>query len=278
MKAIAIKHNVKCKIMWISPTYAKELLKKNNKKQRRVVERKLAEYTLSVKKEEWELNGETIKIAENGDVLDGQKRLLAAIAANKGFWTVVVTGLKNKVFGTIDCGQSRAGKDMCEMAGLTCGVNKSAIIRFLLYFEKGQFSAILNSGKASYYVTNKETEAFIEKNKEVLEEAYKNGVYYHSKFPKLTITRFSSLWYLLSRISAKAADEFFEMLITGHNLSPKNPVGQLRNQLIREGKAKGKERVEKIAIFLKAWNLYRDKKRVELLTWSSKREKFPKPY
>src|SRR4051794_37109554 len=50
----------------------------------------------------WRFNGDTIKISEDGDVLDGQHRLFAIIEAKIAVETIIVYGIKRDAFATID--------------------------------------------------------------------------------------------------------------------------------------------------------------------------------
>lgn len=62
-------------------------------------------------------NGETIKIADDGRLLDGQHRLLAIVQANFCADFVVVRNLPNSVFSTIDTGKPRTTADCLNVMG-----------------------------------------------------------------------------------------------------------------------------------------------------------------
>ena len=66
----------------------------------------------------WEFNGDTIKIAKTGDVLDGQHRLWAVIEAKQPIETILVDGIERSAFSTIDTVRRlRTGSDIVALNG-----------------------------------------------------------------------------------------------------------------------------------------------------------------
>lgn len=101
----------------LTPETANELLEHNTLNRplsdRRV--KRIAEQILSGK---WRYNGDTIKVAASGDVLDGQHRLWAVIEAKKPVETIVVYGIEKEAFSTIDTlRKPRSGSDVLALAG-----------------------------------------------------------------------------------------------------------------------------------------------------------------
>lgn len=62
-------------------------------------------------------NGESIIIARDGSVIDGQHRLMACCESKVGFSTVVVRGVEESTRYTIDCGCPRTGGDTLAFQG-----------------------------------------------------------------------------------------------------------------------------------------------------------------
>jgi len=60
----------------------------------------------------WCLNGQTIKISSSGKLLDGQHRLEAAKKAKRSFQSIVVEGLPEDSFGSLDIGRRRGVADI----------------------------------------------------------------------------------------------------------------------------------------------------------------------
>src|ERR1700761_996246 len=88
----------------LSPKSAKALLKGNvhNRNLRKARVSSLAE---AMKRGEWELNGESIKVAEDGSLLDGQHRLQAVVESGKSIQVLVVRNLPSDAQDTVDTGR-----------------------------------------------------------------------------------------------------------------------------------------------------------------------------
>src|SRR5690242_8106902 len=115
MKVTATATKVK-----ITPKLATEILDKHEKLvqsrgletlNRTINDSLVQKYATDMRNGKWELNGETIKIAETGRVLDGQHRLWAASNHEVSFESLIVSGLDEESFYTIDIGRSRKPSD-----------------------------------------------------------------------------------------------------------------------------------------------------------------------
>jgi len=109
------------KVKIITPAYAKELLEKtqaagilNRKASNRTVEI----YANEMKRGNWKLNSETVKLDENGFILDGQHRLMACVQSGCSFQTFVNFNVPRSTFDTIDCGRIRTGTQVLQMSGV----------------------------------------------------------------------------------------------------------------------------------------------------------------
>ena len=89
--------------MTITPAMAQEWAGLNTRN-RPVRYTKVAQFARDMTAGKWMLNGETIKIASDGTILDGQHRLYACIQAEVPFETVVIRGLPMEAQDTIDTG------------------------------------------------------------------------------------------------------------------------------------------------------------------------------
>lgn len=84
---------------------------------RKINSTNLAKCVDSIGSESWAHNGETIKFSKSGRLLDGQHRLSACVQTGKIFWSLVVTGLDEDVFTTIDSGKRRSLSDVLTVNG-----------------------------------------------------------------------------------------------------------------------------------------------------------------
>ena len=75
-------------------------------KNRKVDDNLVDRYAHQMKKGLWDVNGEGIIIAESGRLLNGQHRLHAVIKSGKTIQSVVIYGVEEEAFKTIDTGKT----------------------------------------------------------------------------------------------------------------------------------------------------------------------------
>ena len=86
-------------------------------------------------------NGDTIRIDEDGNLLDGQHRLQAVIDSGIPIeGQIVVRGLKPEVFATIDSGRQRTNADRLAVLGIKNPRAISSIARAYFHYEEGDYS------------------------------------------------------------------------------------------------------------------------------------------
>jgi hypothetical protein len=129
---------ISTKIKTITPEYAKTLLE--NTKVAGVLNRKLnhrvvTEYAKEMLASRWKLNSESIKLDEDGLILDGQHRLMACIEAKVPFQTLMACNVPRDTFDTIDCGRVRTGTQVLQMSGVQYHTVITGIINGLVEFR-----------------------------------------------------------------------------------------------------------------------------------------------
>lgn len=65
----------------------------------------------------WRLTTDAIGVDSNGNVINGEHRLRAVIAAGKAVPFLVLTNLQPDTFSVLDCGRPRGGNDALAIAG-----------------------------------------------------------------------------------------------------------------------------------------------------------------
>src|SRR5216683_3522813 len=88
-------------IVTITPEMAMNLLE-HNTLNRPLNDQHVQRISRQIIDGKWRFNGDTIKIADTNDVLDGQHRLWAVIEAKKPIETIIVYGIARDAFATID--------------------------------------------------------------------------------------------------------------------------------------------------------------------------------
>lgn len=255
--------NVKMAIETITPNIAAQMLKKNNKN-RHLRERVVTRLVKTIKEGQWRMNGDAIRIADDGTLLDGQHRLSAVVVSKKPIISLVVRGLPLEVMDTIDIGNMRSLGNHLQMAGYKGAVFAiAAAVGVCLDFRKGLYSE--NRGKTS----PQEMLDFLKAHKRLLKSAEIYTSQGNADFQKLLPQSLSvSCHYLFTEIDRDKGETFFHNLVKGENLGKTSPILKLRNELISmRGSTKRGDLNRKIYLhyITQAFQAYLHDKRVEQL-------------
>ena len=123
------------KLVTITPEMAEIMLEKNIAN-RKVNQANVNRIAADMATGNYKLNGETIKISTNHEILDGQHRLLACIKSNMPFKTYIVYNVEREAIGTIDMGKGRSVADSLNVMG--CNIKSGIIPAMNFYFNRGQ--------------------------------------------------------------------------------------------------------------------------------------------
>lgn len=127
---------MRVEIKAIGPTEAKALLAVNTNN-RTLRARQVSKYADDMANLAWLETGESISIAKDGTLLNGQHRLSAIVQSGVAVQMVVVTDVDPKAMAVIDSGVSRKISDRLGLIGHSNAVALAAIAR--------SFSAIVNN-------------------------------------------------------------------------------------------------------------------------------------
>lgn len=94
-------------------------------------------YADQMKKGNWLLNGEAICFDENGDLTNGQHRLMAVIMAGVSIQTLVVRNTPEGSFATYDQGKKRTPGDVFSLCDILNATRTSAIVRRYYFLREG---------------------------------------------------------------------------------------------------------------------------------------------
>ncbi len=218
----------------------------------------------------WRLNGQTIKLSKDGQLLDGQHRLEAAKKARRAFPAIIVEGLERETFASLDIGHRRAVSDILRERGESNTITLASSLRWLWMIDNNVILAKNSSP------TNGELLEILERNPSIRDSIKKVATIRDMMGGGVA----AALHRRFSRKDSVKADEFFARLIDGIQLAEQSPVRHLRERLIR---MRSSQRVrlgeaEKVALSIKAWNAYREDRTIQLLTWRNRgvtRESLP---
>lgn len=222
----------------------------------------------------WQLTGEAIKFASNGDLLDGQHRLMACVRAGVPFKTLVITGLPPESRENMDTQTKRTFGDYLRWAGEHNRTALASAVEAGLSWDT--VGRPINHGRRQN--SNAERMEWLRANPDIREAVTKAKSV--SGTPLRAPTSIMAPFCMrATRISPIEADAFMESLKTGANLGEKDPIYRLRGWLIRAAEAKGQvRRVEVAAVVVKAWNYWLAGREITVLRWrsgGSMKEDFP---
>ncbi len=275
----------------ITVATAERYLKKN--KDNRTVRDKNVEY-LATEMEEGRWvpgSGNPIKFDTKGHMFSGQHRCLAVIRSKKTIQEWVLRGASPKARMIDDVNSPKHAGDILRGLGFSHANIIAAVTRVVLGIEAYQEGVTKNLSPIGGNVKtpNAVVHAFVKVNDEDLQRAV--DVAYLADRQELGIltptSTFVGVAYCLLKRNGKRAEQFFEEVIRGVDLSADSAAYKLRKLLIkrkgqrREG-AKGaglasgyKAKIWLAALTIKAWNAWLYGDPVKSLRWQES-EAFPK--
>lgn len=267
----------------LTPTLAQGLLAKNRfyeansssvgKCNRKLIPAVAQAYAEAMVRGEWVLTHQGIAFDVEGDLADGQHRLVALALAGQVKPDLVVPftvtyDLPLDAMDRIDTGRKRTMSDMLQMRGEEGAFNLGASARLLLLYDTIPYEP---AAWRSTYPTGEQVFALLEREPTLRDSARRGHLI------TLMLPSAASVTLHLARRHwpAEQVDEFFTFLRSGGAM-----VGSaghaLREALIRQKTNPKYKRAasEQLAMGIKAWNLHVAGKGSKVLAWSPA-EEFP---
>ncbi|MFT3727152.1 MAG: hypothetical protein QM759_04945 [Terricaulis sp.] len=245
----------------ITPALAEKLLSSNTIN-RSISGSVVEKYARDMRDGRWRLNGQTIKVTETGRLLDGQHRLEAVKKAQASFPAIIVEGVPENCLGSLDVGHKRSLSEILRDRGETNTATLASALRWLWML---QHEVVLAANTSP---TNGEMLALLDQSPEI-----RRGQKFVSSLRDYIGSGITcALHYVFSQKDAVQADEFFERLMDGVELTLTNPIYHLRERLIKI-RASHRVRVaeaERVALTIKAWNAYRENRPLQQLSWRTR--------
>lgn len=241
------------KLMTITPETASEYLGKNVKN-RVLSKSRVSALSSAMKSGEWESNGDTIRFDKSGNLIDGQHRLSAIVDCGISQEMIVVKGLNEKSFTTIDSGKARTASDVLSVEGVKYYRAAASISRLVLNWNKG-------GNPHSYTAFDKPTSSQIYdyvKGNDVLSRACElstNGTL--SRIIPPSIMGFIYVSAVQDGISETRVDEFFNRIIQPKSDDLGGVIMMLRDKIMQDKNSKSRmTKQELTAIVIKAMRLW----------------------
>lgn len=253
----------------ITPAIAQRLLDAHEKLQqsrgdarqnRETCESTVERYAIYMARGEWDgENGETIKIAKSGRIVDGKHRLTAIARSGVTIRAIVLRNVSEDAQKTIGVGRMWTASDLLgvgRVGGVKYGTQIAAASRIVMSYEGGHFTKHNMKDMSKANILD-----FYNKNEELLSRAI--------NIPgsnKIVSKTYTAAWYFVlvrKRMPQWEVDKFFEDLNTGASLNPGDPVLTLREKLIKIKSDKISVREKDLFnLGIKAWNARRAGKKV----------------
>lgn len=256
----------------ITPDRARALLDANTRN-RTVKQGSMEKMANEIRQGTWNLNGETIKVASDGSLNDGQHRLLAVIKANTAIETLVVYGVTPQSQDTVDVGAKRTSGDVLGMHGILNATTSSAIIRRAVAYNRNNVAA----GNSSLDPTNQQILRFYERQPQEVQAAC-HVARSAQRALNVSAAVAGAAAFLFAKVDAKLSDRLMLQLATGADMEPDSPVLVLRNALIRDSIQAGGRRADGDVIFawfIKTWNAVYTARALRQVRWARGIEAFP---
>lgn len=266
------------KEMVVTPDLAEQWLAKNTHN-RNIRMNHVRGLAADMTNSEWTWNGEAIKFAADGTLLDGQHRLAAIVMAGTPIKMLVIRNVDMSAQHTMDTGSKRTPGDMLRLKGEKHYNLLAAGIRAAILWEDGARSFTGTGSRAT--VTNAQILRYLESHPEMREYTeIAKRVTYRVPMPGAIIMLSVKLLY---EIDTEDAEHFFTRLASDEGHHQGEPIYALRRILLQP---KSESKISytpnyKLAVLIKAWNRYRAGESVGLLKYragGANPESFPEPF
>lgn len=219
----------------------------------------------------WKFNGDTIKLASSGDVLDGQHRLWAVIEAKLPIETIVVRDIEADAFSTIDTLRApRSGADVLALAGLSRyrGIASMALT-WLIRYQRGTIERFRDPENR---VENADIEVAFAENPQII-----RAVERCAKFRGIVNTStLSFVYYITVNRDEVLAEQMLDTLRNPAGVPIDDPFFRLRVHLTSRTSAL-KDPLVTIAVAIKAINAAARGQTMRALSWRSQGDN-PEPF
>lgn len=260
-------------ILDVTPQMAEDFLSRNPNN-RSLRSRVINSYARDMASGSWVLNGETVKIASSGQLLDGQHRLSAVVQAGTTVPMIVVGNIAPEVMATVDAGAKRTYADALKLQGEENTSVLAAVTRRAVLWSGGY-----RSKTGSMTPTSLEMNEFLAGNRRL-----RTSAEVAVKIASRTLLPASIIGlchWLFSDLDADEAGWFLSRMADGDGLAAEDPIAALRNRVVKMRVGGGRvNETEALALVVMAWNARRageTRSKLQLPRGGLTSENFPEP-
>lgn len=234
--------NLRSEVVQVTPDMAREYLARNHSN-RRVGKTAVRALTGAINRGEWKLTHQGLAFDEDDNLIDGQHRLLAIIAADKAVPMMITTGLPRSTFTALDQGHRRQAGQVIDVPNPHLS---AAIARRSMQVEA--------PGLPRGEITVQMVVDYLDTYPEIIDAAAHAAHLNQSRRLTGSIIGTVLLHALVSPFQSFVKD-WVEELNDGVGLTATSPSRHLINRFTRQTSRQIGERVSH-ALMAKAWNAY----------------------
>lgn len=247
-------------------------LLEHNKLNRPISDAHVSRLARQILDDKWRFNGDSIKISDDGNVLDGQHRLWACIEAKKPIEVILITGIAREAFSTIDTlRKPRSGSDVLALNGATH--YRPAMASALQWLIRYQRSCLEDFKAPQNRIENSDIEESYAAHPGIA-RAVERAMGLRSLINPALI---GFLYYILTNRNETLAERMMETLEDPAGIPISDPFYRFRAYLTSARRTR-REPLVTIALAIKAINAAHKGERISTLTWRNQGkspEEFP---
>jgi hypothetical protein len=237
---------LRIQVQHVGPELASMWLEENTSN-RRLSPRTVERYGRDMSAGKWKLTGETVKFGRSGRLLDGQHRLRAVVRSGETVAMLVVEGLDEGVFDTLDIGERRSFPAILAERGMRQPGTVAAALKLVLCTER-------NVDMRGFLPTNEELEDGLARHPGLQEAVDDAGA--KPMEPSLAV----AVSYLFARSDKDKAAQFLRKVRGLGTFDENDPVWHLRQRLStgrRDSQPGGDTSSTNLSLAITAWNAFR---------------------
>lgn len=254
----------------LTPELAVELLERNGLN-RPLSDPHVHRIARQIKEGKWRFNGDSIKVADTQDILDGQHRLWAVIEAKTPVETVIVYGIERDAFATIDTlRRTRSGSDVLALNG--AHRNRKTIAAAITWFLRYRRGVLEQYRAPQNRIENSDIEDCYKENGGIVPAAERAQKLRRVVNPGLL----AFLYYIIVNRNPDVAERMMRTLEYPSAVGITDPFFCLRSYFLADHQ-KLKEPLMTIALTIKAANAAHRNQSMKVLAWRNQGDR-PEPF
>ncbi len=239
----------------ITPEFAAELLG-GNSHNRHIRQRHVLDLAGAIMRGEWQLNGDTILVSAESELLDGQHRLLAVIEANEAIESLVAYGVEASVMKTKDTGKVRSVADHLRIRGVASPTNVGGALTYLWRLQNGIGGTLLRP-------TTTQALALYDKDGKTVSDFVGYRLSRYIKMWRGAPSAWIGVMTHLASFDQEACETFFDH-VEDNTGEVNSAMWQLRGWMDVQHKHRP---TPLMAVTIKAWNHYVSGEEAPKLSW-----------